>query len=303
MEQELAIQNKILKLKKTRNAVILAHNYQIGEVQDIADFVGDSLELSQQAARTTADVIVFCGVHFMAETAAILNPTRTVLLPDARSGCPMADMITVEQLKGMKAQLPKAAVVCYVNTSAAVKAESDICCTSANAVKIVKSLGDREVIFVPDQYLGQYVTAKTGKKMHLWPGYCPTHARIMPEDILKLKKEHPQAKVVVHPESRPEITALADEVMSTSGMLRYAGRPDVTEMIVGTESGLIHRLSKENPGKKFHAVSRRAICPNMKLTTLPKILWALEEMETRIIVPEDIRLKAKQVLDRMLAIV
>ncbi len=300
---DLSLPERILKLKKERNAIILAHNYQIGEVQDIADFVGDSLELSRQAAKTSAATIVFCGVHFMAETAAILCPQMTVLLPDINAGCPMADMITADQLRRMKTELPGAAVVCYVNTSAAVKAESDICCTSANAIKVVQSLGDKEILFIPDQYLGQYIASQTGKKMHLWPGYCPTHARILPQDITRLKQEHPQAKAVVHPECRPEVIALADEVLSTGGMIRYAQREDVTEMIVGTESGIIHRLQKENPDKKFFAVSPRAICPNMKRITLPKIMWVLEEMAPRITVPEDIRLRAKATLDRMLAVV
>lgn len=212
---------KILSLKKARNAVILAHNYQRDEVKDIADFVGDSLELSQKAAATTAAVIVFCGVHFMAETAAILNPDRVVLLPDINAGCPMANMITAEQLRQKKKELPEATVVCYVNTTAEVKAESDYCCTSANGVKVVASIDNEEIIFVPDQYLGHYISTKTGKRMTLWPGYCPTHVLIQPEDIIKQKERYPNAKVVVHPECRPEVIALADEALSTSGMCRY----------------------------------------------------------------------------------
>lgn len=212
---------KILALKKRRNAVILAHNYQLGEVQDIADFVGDSLELSQNAAKTDASVIVFCGVHFMAETASILCPDKVVLLPDMNAGCPMADMITAERLRAKKKEHPRAVVVCYINSSAEVKAESDICCTSANAVGVIESLGAREIIFVPDKYLGHYVSARTGKKMILWPGFCPTHVRIKPERIKELKREYPQAKIVVHPECTPEVIALADEVFSTSGMCRY----------------------------------------------------------------------------------
>ena len=295
--------DKILKLKKEKNAVFLVHNYQRGEVQDIADYIGDSLGLSQRAAETAADVIVFCGVHFMAETAAIICPDKTVLLPDINSGCPMADMITAEQLRQRKKELPSATVVCYVNSTAEVKAESDICCTSANAVKVVESLDAGEILFVPDQYLGHYVSTRTGREMHYWPGYCPTHVRITTEDILERKKEHPQAKVLIHPECRPEVIELADEVFSTGGMIRYARESDTTEMIVGTEFGIIHRLEKENPGKKFIRVSNKAICPNMKLITLEKVLWALEDMKHQITVPEEIRVKARFAVDRMLEIV
>jgi len=294
---------KILKLKKERNAVILVHNYQLGEIQDIADFVGDSLGLSQNAAKTEADIIVFCGVHFMAETAAITCPRMTILLPDRHAGCPMANMITAEQLRQKKKELPNATVVCYINSTAAVKAESDICCTSANAVKVVESIDNDEVLFVPDQYLGHYVSTKTKKKIHLWPGYCPTHVRIQPQDIMQLKRENPRAKVVVHPECRPDVTALADEVMSTGGMIRYAHRNDVQEMIVGTEIGIIHRLKKENPGKKFIPMSEQAVCPNMKLITLEKVLWSLEEMRLVVKVSEAIRLKARAAVDKMLAVV
>jgi len=302
MDRQPELTEKILKLKKKRNAVILAHNYQLGEVQDIADFVGDSLDLSQNAAKTDASVIVFCGVHFMAETASILCPDKTVLLPDEHAGCPMANMITAPQLRARKKEHPKATVVCYINSSAAVKAESYICCTSANAVGVVESLDTNEIIFVPDQYLGHYISTKTRKKMILWPGFCPTHARIMPEYIIKLRHEYPEAKVVVHPECRPDVIALADEVLSTSGMIRFARREDVQEMIVGTEIGIIHRLKKENPGKRFIPVSEQAICPNMKLITLEKILWSLEEMSPEVKVPEKIRLKAKAAVDRMLAV-
>jgi quinolinate synthase len=291
---------KISALRKKRNAVILVHNYQLGEVQDIADFVGDSLELSQNAAKTGADVIVFCGVHFMAETASILCPDKVVLLPDINAGCPMADMITAERLRAKKKEHPQAVVVCYINSSAAVKAESDICCTSANAVEVVESLDAREILFIPDQYLGHYVSARTGRKMILWPGFCPTHVRIRPERIRELRQEYPQAKVVVHPECRPDVIALADEVASTSGMCRYARRDEVGEMVVGTEVGLIHRLRKENPGKRFIPVSEQAICPNMKLITLEKVLWSLEEMSPEVKVPEKIRLKAIAAVDRML---
>ncbi len=301
--RETSLRDRILALKKQRNAVILAHNYQLGEVQDIADFVGDSLELSQNAARTQAAVIVFCGVHFMAETAAILCPDMTVLLPDIHAGCPMANMISAEQLRQKKQELPGVPVVCYINTSAEVKAESDICCTSANGIKVVQSLPQSELLFVPDQYLGAYIAGKTGKKLHLWPGYCPTHARIRAEDILRLKREHPDAKAVVHPECRPEVIALADEVASTGGILRYVRRPDVQEIIVGTEIGIIHRLKKENPDKRYIPVSEQAVCPNMKRITLEKVLWCLEEMKPVIKVPEPIRIRAKAAVDRMLAIV
>ncbi|MDP2989890.1 MAG: quinolinate synthase NadA, partial [Kiritimatiellota bacterium] len=263
----------------------------------------DSLELSQKAAQTQADVIVFCGVHFMAETASILNPHKTVLLPDAGAGCPMADMITAEQLRQKKAEIPGATVVTYINSTAAVKAESDYCCTSANGVKVVQSIKSEEIIFVPDQYLGDFISRRTGKKMTLWPGYCPTHMRILPEDIIRQKKEHPDAKVVVHPECRPEIIALADEALSTSGMVRYAAREDVKELIVGTEVELLHRLNKENPGKKFYPASAKAVCPNMKLITLEKVLKSLETMTPEVKVPEAIRVKARAAVDRMLAMV
>ncbi len=302
MKGDTELTEKILSLKRARNAVILAHNYQVGEVQDIADFVGDSLELSQNAAKTDAAVIVFCGVHFMAETASILCPDKTVLLPDMHAGCPMANMITAESLKRRKRELPEATVVCYINSLAEVKAESDVCCTSSNAVKVIESLNTEEVLFVPDQYLGHYISTKTGKKMILWNGFCPTHMRIQPEHIVELKQEYPQAKVVVHPECTAAVIALADEVLSTGGICRYARREDVTQMIVGTEIGIIHRLKKENPGKKFIPASEQAVCPNMRLITLEKVLWSLEDMNPEVKVPEDIRLRAKTAVDRMLEI-
>jgi quinolinate synthase len=293
---------KITELKAKRKAVILSHNYELGEIQDIADFVGDSLELSQNAARTKAEVIVFCGVHFMAETASILCPDKVVLLPDINAGCPMANMITAAQLIQRKKELPGYAVVCYVNSTAEVKAESDVCCTSANAAKVVNSLDSQNILFVPDQYLGQYVSTKTNKNMVFWPGYCPTHARIRPEDILRAKAEHPQAKVMVHPECRPETRALADEVLSTGGMTRFVRATPVKEIIVGTEMGIIYRLRKENPDKVFIPASEQAICPRMKLITLEKILWSLEEMAPEVKVPETIRVRAKKAVDRMLDI-
>jgi quinolinate synthase len=304
MKNTRDLATEILKLKKKRNAVILAHNYQTGDVQDVADFVGDSLELSRQAAGTDAAVIVFCGVHFMAETAYILSPDKKVLLPDTHAGCPMAAMITAEQLRQRKQELPGVAVVCYVNSTAAVKAESDICCTSANAVKVVESLSNPEILFVPDQYLGHYVSTRAkNKKFYFWPGFCPTHMKILPQHITKLKREHPQAKAVVHPECRAEVIAVADEVMSTGGMCRYARRDDVSEMIVGTEVGIIHRLKKESPGKKFYPATEQAVCPNMRLITLEKMLWSLEAMAPQVTVPEEIRLKAKAAVDKMLQVV
>jgi len=301
--RDVKLIEKILSLKRERNAVILAHNYQLGEVQDIADFVGDSLELSQNAAKTDAEVIVFCGVHFMAETAFILCPDKIVLFPDMNAGCPMANMITAERLKERKRQLPEAAVVCYINSTAEVKAESDVCCTSANAVKVIEVLDAEEILFVPDQYLGHYVSTKTDKKMFLWPGYCPTHIRIRSENITELRQEYPQAKVIVHPECRADVIALSDEVLSTGGMCQYARREDVSQMIVGTEIGIIHRLKKENPGKRFIPASEQAICPNMKLITLEKVLWSLEEMAPQVRVSEEIRLESKAAVDRMIEVV
>jgi len=301
--RDTELTEKILNLKKSRNAVILAHNYQLGEVQDIADFVGDSLELSQKAAKTDADVIVFCGVHFMAETASILCPDKVVLLPDIHAGCPMADMVTAEGLRQRKRELPGAIVVCYVNSSAEVKAESDVCCTSASAVKVIESLDAKDILFVPDQYLGHYISTKTDKKMILWPGFCPTHLRIHPKHLSHLRQEYPQSKVVVHPECRPEVVDLADEVLSTGGMCRFARETKAEELIVGTEIGIIHRLRKENPGKKFIPASEQAICPMMKLITLEKILWSLEEMTPEVRVPEEVRLRAKVAVDKMLEIV
>jgi len=299
----LEIITEILRLKKQKNAVILVHNYQRPEVQDIADFIGDSLELSQKAAKTDAEVIVFCGVHFMAETAYIVNPGKTVLLPEIESGCPMADMITAEKLIEKKKEIPGTVVVCYVNSTAAVKAESDICCTSANAVRVVQSLpSDREILFVPDQYLGQWVAQKTGREMHLWPGYCPTHMKIFGEEILKEKKKHPGAPVLVHPECRPDAKEAADEVISTGGMIRYVRESSAKEFIIGTETGIIYRLKKENPGKKFFPATSKAVCPNMKKITLEKVLWALQDMQYVVTVPEPIRIKALSCVEKMLAI-
>ena len=292
--------DKIQALKKQRKAVILVHNYQRPDVQDIGDFTGDSLELSQKAARTDAEVIVFCGVHFMAETASILSPDKVVLLPDDSAGCPMADMITAGELIKKKKEMPGARVVCYVNSTAAVKAESDICCTSANAVRVVQSLPGGEIIFVPDQYLGHYVATKTNRPMTLWPGYCPTHVKIQPEDILTQKEKHPGAVALVHPECRPETREAADEVLSTGGMIRFARESEVKTIIIATEIGILHRLSKENPGKTFVAANNKAICPNMKKITLEKVLWSLEEMSPQVKVPEKLRVRANKAVDRMI---
>jgi quinolinate synthase len=297
------LSDKIKQLKQQRNAVILAHNYQIGEVQDIADFVGDSLGLSRQAAATDADVIVFCGVHFMAETAKILSPQKTVLLPDKNAGCPMADMINAEQLRELKNQHPGAIVVCYVNSSADVKAESDYCCTSGNAVEVVSSLpADKKIIFVPDKYLGQYTAEKTGRELILWSGYCPTHANIRAEDIEKAKEKNPDALVMAHPECPLFIRELADQILSTSGMLKYAAKSNAKKFIIATEEGIIYTLKKQNPEKEFILASDRAICPNMKRINLEKIAWSLEDMQYKITVPDDIAAKARKSLDRMLSI-
>lgn len=238
----------------------------------------------------------------MAETASILSPDKIVLLPAINSGCLMADMITAEQLRAKKKEHPQAVVVCYVNSTAEAKAESDVCCTSANAIRVVESLDAQEILFIPDQYLGHYISDRTGKRIILWPGFCPTHVRIKPERIKELRQEYPQAQVVVHPECTPEVIALADEVLSTGGMCRYARRGEIREMVVGTESGIIYRLKKENPGKRFIPVSEQAICPNMKLTTLEEVLWSLEEMSPEVKVPEAIRLRAKAAVDRMLEV-
>ena len=297
----MELADKIGKLKKERQAVILAHNYQRPEVQDIADYTGDSLGLSLQAAQTDAKIIIFCGVHFMAETAKILSPDKTVLMPDIHAGCPMADMITAEALKKLKAQHPQALVVSYVNTPAEVKAESDYCCTSANAVKVVNAVPlDKEIIFTPDQYLGNYVEKQTGRKLILWPGYCNVHTRIMPEDVAKAKKAHPKAVVMAHPECPPQVLALADEILSTGGMLKFAKGSTAQEFIVVTEVGIIHQLNKANPDKTFYPVAENIICPNMKLITLEKVLWSLEELKEAVIVPEDITKRAKKAIDRML---
>lgn len=293
---------RIQELKKERNAVILAHNYQNPEIQDVADFCGDSLGLSRQAAETDADVIIFCGVSFMAETAKILSPQKTVVLPEKMAGCPMADMIDANQLRQLKAQHPGAKVVCYVNSTAEVKAESDYCCTSANAAAVVEAMGPGEIIFVPDRNLGSWVAKELGRELILWDGYCLTHHRLGPENIEAARSAHPGAPVMVHPECRPEVVEVADAVLSTEGMVRFAQQTSAKEILVGTEMGMIHRLEREVPDKKFFLIHPGLICPNMKMTTLDKLLSALETLTPQIEVPEEVRIRAKQALDRMLAI-
>lgn len=295
---------KIRELKAQRKAVILAHNYQPGEIQDIADFCGDSLGLSKQAAATDADVIVFCGVYFMAETAAILSPQKTVLLPEKTAGCPLADMITAAQLRRLRQKHPGAVVVCYVNSPAEVKAESDYCCTSANAVEMVKGLpGERPVIFVPDQHLGRFVVEKTGRELVLWPGYCPTHVVITKEDIISAKTKYPDAIVMAHPECSEPVKAVSDQILSTGQMLRFVAKSTAKCFIVATEIGMIHALKKQNPQAEFIAASERAVCPNMKKITLDKVLSSLEQMQFKVTVPQEMCIKAKKAIDRMVATV
>lgn len=294
---------EIDELRRRHRAIILSHYYQRSEIQDLADFVGDSLELSRTAARTDAEVIVFCGVHFMAESAAILSPDKIVVLPDARAGCPMADMVDVESLRSRKAELSNPVVVSYVNTTAAVKAESDICCTSANVVRVVESLPrDRPILFVPDRNLGAYAARKTDRELVLWPGFCYVHDELEPEAVAEARRKHPGAPVIVHPECHPEVIKLADEVASTSGMLRFAQESGAREFIVGTEEGLIHQMARKCPGKKFYLPSRNLVCETMKLITLPKVRDALQSLEPRVTVPEKVRRRALLALERMLAL-
>jgi len=304
MKKLTGLEDKIKELKKKRDAIILAHNYQLPEVQDIADYRGDSLELSRIAAKTQAKVIVFCGVYFMAETASILSPDKMIIVPDKEAGCPMANMLTAEQLRKLKREHPNAVVVGYVNTSAEVKAELDYCCTSTNAVAVVNALKDREeIIFVPDKYLADFVSKKTGRNLITWNGFCPTHIKILPEDVKRERKFHPFAKVMVHPECLPQVVSLADAALSTSQMSKFAKESEATEFIVGTENGIIYRLKQDNPHKEFYPASERAICPNMKRTTQEKVLWALEELKEEVRVSDEIRQKAKRAIDRMLEIV
>jgi quinolinate synthase len=295
-----ALKDRIDELRRQRRAVILAHNYQIGEVQDVADFLGDSLDLSRKAQRTEAEVILFCGVRFMAETAAILCPDKTVVIPDPHAGCPMADLVDAASLRDLKAKHPEAKVVCYVNTSAEVKAECDVCCTSANAAEIVSRFSvDQELIFVPDRNLAANVERQTGRSLIKWPGCCNVHDRIRPADVNARRREHPEAALVVHPECRPEVVELADAALSTSGILRFAAETAARTVIVGTELGLIHRLRLENPDKVFVPLTEQALCPDMKRIDLEKVATALETLETRITVPEEIRVRAERAVLRM----
>ena len=303
------LQRELRRLAAERDAVILAHNYQRPEVQDAADHTGDSLELARIAQRDEHEVILFCGVHFMAETAVILSPQKTVLMPDKRAGCPMADMVTVPALRKLKAEHPDAVVVAYVNTPAAIKAETDVCCTSANAVEIVERFPrDQRIIFVPDRNLGAYVAARTGRQdtMIMWPGYCHVHDDFTPDDIRRGRDDHPDAVVMAHPESPPDVLALADVVTSTSGMLRYPAGSDARTFIVATETGLLHRLAALYPDRHFVPASRKAVCPNMKLTTLEKCVATLgdefdEVLEHEVRVAEPVRVAALRAVERMLA--
>ncbi|MFQ5587170.1 MAG: quinolinate synthase NadA, partial [Thermodesulfobacteriota bacterium] len=285
-----------------RKAIMLSHNYQRDEVQETADITGDSLGLSQAAADSDAEVVVFCGVHFMAESASILSPHKTVLLPRLDAGCPMADMITDEQLQREKDTRPGIPVVAYVNTTAAVKALSDICCTSANAARVVDSVDAEKVYMIPDRNLSRYVAQKTKKEIEWWDGYCATHDRLTPNEVREAKRKHPEALFMCHPECRPDVVELADHVCSTSGMYTFAQESSVDTFIVGTEMGILYRLRKDNPGKQFILPSRSLICPNMKLITLEDVLETLEQMDRVVTVPEEIRVPAKRTLDRMLAV-
>lgn len=293
--------DRINELRKEKNAIILAHNYTFGPVQDIADFVGDSLELSKVAANVEQDVIVFCGVRFMGETAKILSPDKTVLLPVEDAGCPMADMAAADALRELKKEHPGAVAVCYVNSTAEVKTEVDICCTSSNAKKIVESIPeDKEIIFLPDSNLGQNISNATGRKMILWEGYCPIHMRFTPEMVERRRREFPDAAFIVHPECPPEVVALADDALSTGGMLEFARNTDKKQIILGTESGIIHRLKKENPEKTFIALSEQGICTDMKKVLLEDVLASLENMESKVELDEETIVRAKKPILRMI---
>jgi quinolinate synthase len=297
------IRAEIRHLLKERHAVLLAHNYMRDEVQAIADITGDSLQLSMEAARTDAEVIVFCGVHFMAESAAILSPQKKVLLPRADAGCPMADMVDVDGLRALKAKHPGVPVVTYVNSSAVVKAESDICCTSANAVSVVRSLNAHKLIFVPDRNLGRWAAqAVPEKEFIFWEGYCPTHERLTAAKVLEMKAAHPDALFICHPECAPEVSALADHVCSTSGMYQYCAKNPAKKFIIGTEAGILFNLREENPDKEFFLASPALICPNMKLTSLEDVLLALQSMQPVVTVPDEVWIRAKAALDKMLAV-
>ncbi len=312
--EQLEIAQEIKRLKAEKNAVILAHNYQIPEVQDIADFIGDSLGLSQAAAKTDADIIVFCGVHFMAETASIICPEKRVLLPDLEAGCSLAATINAEQLRHWKAEHPNAVVVSYVNTTAEVKAESDYCCTSTNALKVVQAIPpDKEILFLPDMFLGAYIQKVTGRKIHIWPGECHVHAGIRPRDIDAMRAAHPEAELLVHPECGCSSSCMyyqatgalkgAVHILSTEGMIKHARNSQANEFIVATEIGILHRLKKETSGKTFYPANGRAICEYMKKITLEKVLRSLQEEIYEIRVPEPTASKARRAIERMLAIV
>ncbi len=295
--------SEILRLKREKDAVILAHYYQPDAVQDIADFIGDSFALSRKAAEVQAGTVVFCGVRFMAETAAILAPDRVVLLPEKLAGCPLADTITAEDVRQLKKDYPGVPVVCYVNSSAEVKAESDICCTSANAVRVVKSLNTSPVLFIPDYNLGTWVAEQTGQEVISWTGRCVTHHRVTKADVLRAKEAHPDALVVVHPECRPEVNALADFVGSTSAIVDFVRDASTEKVLIGTEMGIMHRLIRENPAKKLYLLSPGLVCPNMKMNLLEKVYHALKNMEHRVAVPEPVRQRALKPLERMLSVV
>ena len=293
---------EIAALRRARNAVILAHNYERPEVQDVADFTGDSLELARKAAAVDADTIAFCGVYFMAETAAILNPGKKVLIPDATAGCPMADMITGEQLRALKAKHPGAAAVCYVNSTAEVKAECDICVTSGNAERVMATFPkDREIIFVPDQHLGAHIAGRLGAAYILWPGYCPTHARLTAKQLAAARAAHPGAPVLVHPECTKEVRDAADERLSTGGMCAFARTSPAQEFVIGTETGILHRLRRENPGKRFWPAAE-LVCPNMKKTTLENLRDCLRDLSPAVTVPPEIAARARRAIDAMLAV-
>jgi len=296
------IAKEIRRLAKERKAILLAHNYQRPEVQDIADMTGDSLELSIKAAKTDAEVIVFCGVHFMAETASIVSPEKTVLIPRRDAGCPMADMITPKSLEERLSTLGPMPVVTYVNSTAAVKACSTICCTSANVVAVVNSLPEKKLLMTPDRNLARYAASKTDKKIHFWDGFCPIHDRLTAQDVRAAKEAHPDALLMAHPECRPEVLALADAVLSTSGMLRFAKESEAQSFIVGTEEGLLYPLQRANPDKHFYRVSDTMLCEDMKKTTLDDVLMSLRSMRHEVKVPKDIREKAVRPVEKMLEI-
>jgi len=294
---------EILSWKEKREAIILAHVYQPGEIQDIADFTGDSLFLSQQAAKTQAKVIVFCGVQFMAETASILSPEKIILLPEIKAGCPLADMAPIEKVKKKLKELPKVAIISYVNSSATVKSLSDYCCTSANAVQIVQTIpAEKDILFIPDKNLADFTARKAKRNIIPWQGYCPVHNILTKEDVIKVKKLHPQALLLVHPECRPEVCNLADYIGSTRGIIEFASNNPAKEYIIGTELGIFHPLKKNNPDKNFFPASEKMICKDMKLITLEKVLHSLKKLEPRIIVPENIRKKSLKALNRMIEI-